>query len=895
MHTATAAVSLRFGRFELQPHERRLLVDGKPAALGSRALDLLLVLAERAGQLVGRHALMDLVWPDVVVEDNNLAAQISALRKVLGGEVIATIPGRGYRFTARVDPSRTPLAGPQGFPGSDDAESGTDRASDLVTTAPSAVGAARIPDVAGGLAAPAPAAPPTNLPAELPALLGRSDDLAVLGRLIDQHRLVNIVGAGGMGKSLLAQHLLDARRGAYPHGVCWVELGPVKDAAALPGAIVAALGVNGGNGAPLAALVSGVGPLTLLLALDNAEHLLAEVAQLSQTLRDAAPGLRLLVTSQAPLNVAGEHIYRVGPLAVPQGPLPAAQALEYGAVALFTERAQAAHAHFSLTDANAAAVIELCRALDGLALAIELAAARAPMLGVQRLATSMQDRLKLLSVNRNRAAPARQQTLRAALEWSHGLLDAREQAVFRRLAVMAGSASLELIQRVVADPPGAGELDDWAVLDALGVLVDRSLVAVLPMDANAADPLAAPRYRLLDSPRAYALERLVAAGEQERLRQRHAQAVAAMFDAEWDNYFSGSVGDDDWLHRMSFDLDNARDALAWAIAAADSTCTLAIAATLLRALPLSLHAERMALVDRCEGLIDPAAPERLQQRAWVQLVARSGNMQRHRGHHAAVRALELARSLHGRQPDPFMLYLALCRFVGSAECVGQADAALAALEELRKLEDPTWPPQRLLYGTNVAACSAAAQGNMEDALRLVRRSIALDRARGTRLSWNDLNLVDFELAAGNAVAAATIGKDLVASLERARDEHTLTSARAVLAAALLALGDCAQARLVAQAGWPKAARFDMQPEWADYLALLAALEVRPQVAAQLMGYSDAAYRALDAGREGNAAVAVDRARALVLAALGPAEYDRLHAEGAALRDADIAPLAFGTA
>jgi hypothetical protein len=184
---------------------------------------------------------------------------------------------------------------------------------------------------------------------------------------------------------------------------------------------------------------------------------------------------------------------------------------------------------------------------------------------------------------------------------------------------------------------------------------------------------------------------------------------------------------------------------------------------------------------------------------------------------------------------------------------------------------------------------------MEDALRLARRTVALDRARGARLSWNDPTLVDFELAAGNAVAAVAIGKDLVAKLECTREEHTLTSARAVLTAALLAAGECGQARAVAQAGWPKATRFDMQPEWAAHLALLAALEARPQAVAQLLGYSDAAYRALDSVREGNAGVAADRARALALAALGESEYDRLHAEGAALRDADIAALAFGPA
>jgi DNA-binding winged helix-turn-helix (wHTH) protein len=245
--------SLHFaGRFELQPVERRLLVDGEPAALGSRAFDLLLVLIEQPGTLLTKNQLLDRVWPGLVVEENNLATQISALRKVLGGEVIATIPGRGYRFTARVE------AGGSGT---------------ATATAAAAVASLALPTPP----IPQPAAPPpqaaklqTNLPATLTTLVGRAEDMAALNGLIDQHRLVSIVGAGGMGKTTIALHLTANRQADYRHGVCWVELATVTDPEALPPAIGAALGVHIGSGDPLKGLCGALAPLTVLVALDNA-------------------------------------------------------------------------------------------------------------------------------------------------------------------------------------------------------------------------------------------------------------------------------------------------------------------------------------------------------------------------------------------------------------------------------------------------------------------------------------------------------------------------------------------------------------------------------------------------------------------------------------------------
>jgi predicted ATPase/class 3 adenylate cyclase/DNA-binding winged helix-turn-helix (wHTH) protein len=862
---SASTASLRFaGRYELQPVERRLLVDGQPAALGARAFDLLLVLAGQPGALLTKNQLLERVWPGLVVEEGNLATQISTLRKLLGGEVIATIPGRGYRFTAHVETGAAPAA-PAASP-----------------TPPAPPG----PPPAD---APAPAAKlQTNLPAALPHLVGRTEDMAALGELIGQHRLVSIVGAGGMGKTTLALHLTANRQAAYPHGVCWVELATVADAEALPAAIAAAIGVGIGSGDPLKGLCGALAPLTMLLALDNAEQVVDGVARLVQAVLDKAPGVRFVVTTQVPLKLASEMVYRIGPLTLPQGPLPAAQALGFSAVALFVDRARMADARFTLTDANAPAVIGLCRQLDGLALAIELAAARAPMLGVQRLAASMGDRLKVLTSSRNRMAPARQQTLRAALEWSHGFLEERERAVFRRLAVFAGSASLTLVLQVVPDAPGEGDLDEWAVLDALALLVDRSLVlALTPDDA------AEPRYRLLDTPRLFARERLQQAGEEAALRQRHARAVVTLFEAAAETYYAGTVRIDAWELAIAADLDNGREALAWARAAGDADAVARIAATMGRALGKGGYREGLALAEAVEPLIERIDDADLLARLCNMFAGAVGTTQ-------SQRALMLVRRCvacmppvtgSGAPATRWAHHLALTS-LAATEARDDLPAAETALAQARALVEPSWPPARSFWLLEAEHFVARARGDMAAFLDWIRRHHAVGVANGRSTGILLSNLVDAELAAGNPAQAAHAGAVLVAQLAGGRDEYALSVARLNLSAALLALGGPEQARPHLRAGWAQAALFDLQPFFADYLALLAALEGRPEAAARLAGYADVG-NARVGEREPNEAAAVARAVQLAHAALGDAAFDRLHAEGAALRDADIEAIAFG--
>ncbi|HWY73947.1 MAG TPA: winged helix-turn-helix domain-containing protein, partial [Burkholderiaceae bacterium] len=324
---------LRFGHAEVRPSERQLLVDGRPVALGSRAFDLLLALVERRDRMVAKNELLDSVWPGLMVEENNLQVQISSLRKALGSHVITTIPGRGYRFTAALegDDGRSSAAVPAPIP--------APAATDLI----------------------ARAAHLTNLPRELPPLYGREADLSALRSLLDAHKLVTVVGAGGIGKSRLAQATAHSLAGRWTDGAWMVELASLSDPALLPNAVAQALDIKmAGQDAALEEVVAGMAPRTVLLVLDNCEHLLDAVAALVQAVMQRAPGVTMLATSQEPLRLPAEQQYRVMPLAVPSE-TAVSSAREFGAVALFEARVRAADPRFTLNDENLTLVIDICR------------------------------------------------------------------------------------------------------------------------------------------------------------------------------------------------------------------------------------------------------------------------------------------------------------------------------------------------------------------------------------------------------------------------------------------------------------------------------------------------------------------------------------------------------
>lgn len=844
---------VHFGDCEVLVVERQLRIGGRPVVIGSRAFDVLVDLLAHRDRLVTKNELLDRVWAGLVVEENNLPTQVSTLRKLLGAHVIATIPGRGYRFSAVV--------------ASDEAEPGR------------VVGSAAA--VAAAADAGSPVRPKTNLPASRPQLIGRDADLLALEELVGAQRVVTVAGGGGAGKTRLTLALAWQQRDRYRHGVCWVGLAATSDPAALCSVVADALGVDLGAGEPLPNLLSALRPLDLLLVLDNAEHLREAVAALVATVDTEAPQVRVVVTSQVPLRIAAERVFRLRDLEVPPTSVTPADALRFGAVALFVDRAAAADSRFSLRDDNVAAVVSICRSLHGLALALELAAARVSMLGVARLADSLDQRLRLLTEPVDRDVPARQQTLRAALEWSHALLDDAAKAVFRRLGVLTGTASLELLQALAND--GDDPADSSRGLDLLSDLVDRSFVELVPAD----DDSVLPRYRLLESPRLYALERLDEAGETSATRERHAAVMTRLFADIYPRRWDGSILIERWQALLRADIGNGRAAFAWACGTGDASSALILGTTLLHALPWSWQAERTAIADACRLLLaNESVPDAIRLDAARAICRFALGSRALEMRDLALWALTLARRLG----DRFGLYAAASHLACAEARLGHVEATEAALLEMRSLEDPAWPAQRLGLGAD--AEYLAGRTDPARVLALTRRQMALSRASGSNAWLPLLNLVDAELSAGNAQAAASYGDELLGLLHHSRDERGLAYALLNLTSVKLALDDVAGARGLAEAGWPLGSRFDLQAYWGDVLSLLAVREKRPRQAARLAGFADARYRQHQEARLGNEAKASDLAVTACRAVLGEVDFERLRGDGETLVDADIARLAF---
>jgi predicted ATPase/DNA-binding winged helix-turn-helix (wHTH) protein len=561
---------IAFGPFRLVPAELRLMDGDTPIHVGSRALGILIELAEHAGQLVSRDELIARVWPDTTVDAGSVRVHVSALRRALGDgqagrRYITNIPGRGYRFVAPI--------------------SLTDDAIDSATDPAADPGPRHEPPTVR----PATATPVHNIPAPLTRMLGRTEIVATVAAELSRRRLVTIVGPGGIGKTTVALAVARAMTASYADNVRFLDLASLADPGLVTSALASMLGLAVSSDNAIPGLTSFLRDKNMLLVLDNCEHLIDAAAGLAADILKAAPGVNILATSREPLRTEGERVHRLSPLGVPPAAaeLTAAAAIAYPAVQLFVQRATESADDFELTDADAPAVAAICRRLDGIALAIELAAGRVDAFGIRGLAELLADRFDLLTRGR-RTAVSRHQTLRATLDWSHETLPESERVTFRRLAIFAGSFTLAAASAVAADTP-TGVAD---VIDDVANLAAKSLIA-----ADVGRDVVC--YRLIETTRAYALGKLTESGEREPIARRHAAYVRdliARAAAESTQQPTAA-----WLAAYSDQIDNVRAALEWAFSP-KGDAAIGVALTV-AAVPLWMH---LSLPEECRRRVEQA-------------------------------------------------------------------------------------------------------------------------------------------------------------------------------------------------------------------------------------------------------------------------------------------------
>jgi predicted ATPase/DNA-binding winged helix-turn-helix (wHTH) protein len=537
--------TVQFGRFRLNARRRELLADGAAVPIGSRALDILMVLIEAGGELVTKDELLSQVWPATVVEENTLQFQISTIRKVLGEDrdFIKTISGRGYRFVSEITESTSP----------DHAAFAPGSRSTTVPPCPSSL-------------------PPTNLWASTSDFIGREVQLRDAADLVVTNRLVTLVGIGGVGKTRLglelARHLLPN----FADGVWVVDLGPLSDPELVLPAIATVLGLAGDPVCP-ERLAARLASKRLLLVLDNCEHVIDTAARIAEALLHGGGTVQVIATSREPLRVDGERVYPVPSLDVPaEGVEHFEDVTRHGAVELFIKRARAAEPRLSLDERFGAAIAKICRRLDGIPLAIEFAASRAAAFGIEELASGLDHCFDILGGGRRTASP-RHQTLRATLDWSHALLVETERVMLRRLAIFAGGFRLDAAMAIAA----GAEITGREVVDCLASLVTKSLVTA---DIDGA----IVRYRLLETTRAYMIEKLTESGERNEIARRHAEYYRNLFQrAGVDPETCPEV---EALHAP--DIDNVRKALDWAFSpSGDPSVGVSLAAASARWFQLS--------------------------------------------------------------------------------------------------------------------------------------------------------------------------------------------------------------------------------------------------------------------------------------------------------------------
>ncbi len=676
---ASAGRPVSFGPFRLFPKQQLLLEDEAPVRLGSRALEILTALVERPGAVVGKNELITRVWPNTFIDENTLRVHVAGLRKALGDgqpgrRYLASVPGRGYRFVAPIAPS-----------------------------------APEVPSVRRE----AEAEHAHNLPILSARALGRAKTFDTLHGLISKQRLVTIVGAGGIGKTTVAVALAESLLSSYEHGITFVDLAPLGEPKLVPSSVASALKLAIHSESVVPALLAFLRDKQMLVVLDNCEHVIETTAALAEQILARAPGVRILATSREPLRADGERVHRLQPLESPSHSpdVSAADALEFPAIQLFVERVAAIRDGFELTDAEAPIVADICRKLNGIALAIELAAARTDAFGIQQLAVLLDDRFRILNQGK-RTAQAHHRSLAAMLDWSYDFLPEAERVILRRLSVFAGAFTLESAVAV------AGDIRT-DVIDGLGNLVAKSLVSA---DIGGL----AVQYRLLDTTRFYAARKLAEAGELEAYSRRHAEHhrdIVERAEAELATR-SGAEWAEDYARR----LDDIRSALKWAfLPNGDASVGIALtAASGPLWLAWCLPNEGKQYVERALASL-PAQPTSLERSEMKLRAALADQLQYTIGLAPELdalwtRVIELAEKLG----DLEFLLSALWRASGQRVDRGEYREALVLAERASAIADRNGVMSACLIGDGLAGTALHYLGERADALGRLRPIVERD-------------------------------------------------------------------------------------------------------------------------------------------------------------------------
>ena len=816
-----------------------LLRDGLAISLGPRAVAVLAVLVQQAGEYVPKSRILDSAWPGVIVEEGNLRVQIAAIRHALaqaGGEDwIERLPRRGYRFAGPVVELRdAPPA------------RSNDRRS--------------------------------NLPVPLTSFVGRERELVEIKRLLASRRLLTIVGAGGIGKTRVALQAAAEVLDAYRDGVWIAELGSVRDPALVTTTVAHAVGVQERPGAsPMESLCGHLKARQVLLILDNCEHLPGTCAELADRLLGGSEQATILATSREPLRATGEQIYALSPLSLPETGSSLEALRRSEAVALFVERVQLQLSDFELTAERAPAVVEICVHLDGIPLALELAAARAQSLSVEQIGVRLSDRFRLLTSGARAALP-RQQTLRATLDWSYGLLNEQERVVLRRLAVFPATFTIEAAAAIASDE----RIDDYAVIDLLSQLVSRSLVI-------ADTAIHETRYRLLETTRAYALEKLVETNENENLLQRHALFFRKMFEPAFDDWLE--LSDPEWRARYLGEIGNLRAALDWALEQPvdrEIGIELASASGIVWS-TLGLFSEGVRRLQMAITRVERGTPDRVRAPLWLWLSRCLAETPKEAG-----ASLERAIELYRRLGEPIGLGIALVRLARCLAIMGKFEESEASVAEAWPLLKDSSTRAIYYYHFNCGFVKSR-MGDMPAAREEFDQALALARELRDDLGVLAMtgNVVNVMMGLGDLDGAIAALRNLV-GLIRSSPSGTprlLGTALMNLAGFLLEKNDFDASLAVAREGLPLLAADGSAMFFSDYGAHRAGRLGNFGKAALLLGYADRVHAENDAKRSAYTIPIRERFVAKLHHMLAPDELARLLAEGAKLSEEEACRLA----